>query len=288
VSGNGAEWFEVSVVAPGVTCIAEPRHAEDVKSYLVEGARDVAVIDTGLGVGDFGGLVRSLTDRDPLVLQTHGHWDHIGGSSAFARVLIHPNEAYALRRGFSNTQFRWVMTEEYVAGAALPEGFDLTTAAIPPVEPTGELCDGDVIDLGGRQLEVVFTPGHSPGGVSFLDRANRLLVCGDAVHCGRLWLHLPRSDAAAWRTTIQRLCALSTDVDAIYCAHGPAPFDPALLGEMRDAYEEIWRGERRPTSHEAFDIGFPEPVPTDVFDCGPFGFYLATGRYGVALEGSAA
>jgi glyoxylase-like metal-dependent hydrolase (beta-lactamase superfamily II) len=277
-------WFEVRVVAPGVTRIAEGRHAEDVKSYLVEGTRDVAVIDTGLGVGDFRGLVRRLSDREPLVLQTHGHWDHFGASSQFARVLIHPSEAYALRRGFPNELYRWVMSGNNVERAALPPDFDPETAAIPAVEPTGELNDGDRIDLGGRALEVLHTPGHSPGGVSLLDREARLLFSGDVVNRGRMWLHLPRSDAAAWRASIQRLADLAPAIDAIYCAHGETPLDPALVPQMRDAFEQVWSGARRPNAHEDFDIGFPTPVKTDIFDFEGFGFYLATGRYGAAHE----
>jgi glyoxylase-like metal-dependent hydrolase (beta-lactamase superfamily II) len=277
-------WFDVSEIAPGVTRIAEGRHAEDVKSYLVEGARDVAVIDTGLGVGDFRELVRRLSDRDPIVLQTHGHWDHFGASSQFARVLIYPSEAYALRRGFLNDSYRWVMGGNNVERSVLPPGFDPETAAIPAVEPTGELNHGDVIELGGRQLEVLHTPGHSPGGVSFLDRAARLLFPGDAVNSGRMWLHLPRSDAAAWRATIHQLADLAPAIDAIYCALGRTPLDPALLPRMRDAFEQVWRGARRPDAPEDFDNGFPTPVKTDNFDVEILGFYMAAGRYGAAHD----
>ena len=279
-----ADWFEVNVVAPGVTRIAERRHAEDVTSYLIEGARDTALIDTGLGVGDLRALVSRLTRREPLVVQTHGHWDHIGASSRFARVLIHPSEAYALRRGFPNTLYRWVMGSNNVDRAVLPSGFDPDTAAIPALEPSGELNHGDVIDLGGRTLEVFHTPGHSPGGVSFLDRAARLLFSGDAVHSGRMWLHLPRSDAAAWRVTIRQLAELAPHIDAVYGAHGHTPLDPALLPRIRDAFEQIWSGARQPDAREDFDLGFPTPVPTDSFEFDGFGFYLATGRYGVAHE----
>ena len=70
--------------------IREPHHREDVKSYLIEGSRDVAVLDTGTGAGDFAGLVASLSSRRPRVLQTHADWDHIGASFRFDEVLVHP------------------------------------------------------------------------------------------------------------------------------------------------------------------------------------------------------
>src|SRR3954447_9375348 len=71
-------WFEVQDLGNGITALGERlREGTDVKSYLVEGDRDLAVIDTGTGVGDFAGLVAAQSAREPLVLQTHGHWDHI-------------------------------------------------------------------------------------------------------------------------------------------------------------------------------------------------------------------
>ena len=62
------EWFEVRRFPHGITAIGEPHHREDVKSYLIEGDRDVAVLDTGMGVGDFSGLVSTVSDRQPRVL----------------------------------------------------------------------------------------------------------------------------------------------------------------------------------------------------------------------------
>ena len=61
------EWFEVHRPGPGVTIIREPLGDDDVKSYLVEGTRHVAVLDTGMAVGDFAGLVASLSDKQPIV-----------------------------------------------------------------------------------------------------------------------------------------------------------------------------------------------------------------------------
>lgn len=273
------DWYEVEQIADGVFRIAEPVHEEGVKAYLVEGERDVAVIDTGLGVGDFGALVRELSDRDPVVLQTHGHWDHIGGSHAFERVLVHPSEAYALRRGFANSMYRPLFTPQRLRGGTLPPSFDPDTAAIPPVEPTGELNDGDSVDLGGRTLEAIHTPGHSPGGVALLDRSTGYLFAGDIVNEGDLWLFLPRSDAADFRASIQRLAARVGEITAIYPSHGKAPQPSSLLAEVRDAFEEVWAG-RKPDRRVRWDIGFPERVPVDVHDFGTFRFLLGEGRYG--------
>jgi glyoxylase-like metal-dependent hydrolase (beta-lactamase superfamily II) len=273
------DWYEVSRIGDGVTIIGEPLHEENIKSYLVEGERFVGVIDTGMGVGDFAGLVAKLTEREPIVLQTHGHWDHIGGSHAFARVLVHESEAYALRRGFPNAMFGPLFTPRRVKRAQLPVTFDPSTAAIPPAEPTATLDTGDVVDLGGRELEVFHTPGHSQGGLSFLDRQTGFLFAGDAINYGGMWLFLPRSDPAAFLETARLLAGLADRVSAVYPSHGKVPLPPSDLVRMRDQYEEIWAG-RKPDRRVKWDIGFPERVPVDVHDFGDFVFLMGAGRYG--------
>jgi glyoxylase-like metal-dependent hydrolase (beta-lactamase superfamily II) len=273
------DWYEIAEIGNGITIIGEPLHDENIKSYLVEGERDVAVIDTGLGVGDFAAVVRSLSEKAPVVLQTHGHWDHFGGSHAFERVFVHESEAYALERGFPNTMYKPLFTPKRLKKAVLPGDFDPETAAIPPVEPTGTLDTGDTVDLGGRVLEVFHTPGHSQGGLSFLDSQTGILFAGDAINYGGIWLFLPRSDAAAYRETARLLASLADRVSAVYPAHGKVPLPPDDLRRIHEQFEEVWAG-REPDRRVKWDIGFPDRVPVDVHDFGDFTFLLGAGRYG--------
>lgn len=263
-------WFEVVEFPAGVTMLAEPGHYEDVKSYLVEGERDVAVLDAGMGVGDFRGLVTSLSDRAPIVLLSHAHFDHIGACHRFERVLVHSSEADALRTGIPNEYFTPWFVEEYLRGVPLPADFDVTSAEIPPCEPTGYLKHGDVIDLGGRRLEAFHTPGHSPGGITLLDRDNRLLFPGDAVYLGPMFAYRATSDPLAYRASLRLLAELADDVDVVYPSHNTVPMTPQQLRDMHSAYEAIWSG-RAPDRSE------PDK---DVFLFEGFSFWLAPGRYG--------
>src|SRR5829696_2084948 len=117
-------WFDVRRFPHAVTMIREPHHVEDVKSYLIEGSRDVAVLDTGTGAGDFVGLVASLSSRRPRVLQTHADWDHIGASFQFDEVMVHPSEAKKLRAGYAADRYAGEFTARSVDPSRLPDNFD--------------------------------------------------------------------------------------------------------------------------------------------------------------------
>lgn len=236
------DWFQVEEFPHGVTMIAEPLHEEDVKSYLVVGEALTAVLDTGMGVGDFAGLVASLTTRPTIVLQSHAHFDHVGASAQFERVHVHPSEADVLRAGVPNARLgRW-LAAPHMDPAHLPATCDPATAFIAGCEPTGTIEAGDVFDLGGRVLEAFHTPGHSPGGITLLDRANRLLFPGDAVYMGPMFAYSPTSDAVAYRESLRLLAELARVVDTVYPSHNRVPMTPDEVIAMHESYEAIFAG----------------------------------------------
>lgn len=263
-------WFDVVRFPAGVTMISEPGHEEDVKSYLVDGERDVAVLDTGMGVGDFAALVASLSDRAPIVLHSHAHFDHIGSSASFDRVFVHASEAGDLRAGFPNERFRTWFQSEHLIGERLPEDFDPTTAEIAGCDPAGTIEHGQSFDLGERILEAFHTPGHSPGGMTLLDRENRILFPGDAVYAGPMFAWRPYSDPVAYRKSLRRLAELADLVDVVYPSHNRVPLLPGDIRAMHEAFEEVWGG-RSPDRSDAVK---------DIFEFGDFSFWLRRGAYG--------
>ena len=143
------EWFRVWEDRPGIWVIEEPVHSEVVKSYLVLGNEQAALIDTGMGVGDLRALVNDLTALPVVVLQSHAHNDHIGSTWQFNDVRIHQSEADDLATGQSAERLRnWFLPEEM--SGPLPSCFNPEGYLIPGMTPTALLADGDVIDLGGR------------------------------------------------------------------------------------------------------------------------------------------
>ena len=242
-------WFEVRSPEPGVFTIAEPLHEERVKSYLVVGAEQAVLLDTGMGIGNISGLVDDLTDRPITVVNSHAHWDHIGGNRWFRTILIHEAEAGVLERGIDNARLRRHLAPERLLGA-LPPGVDVSTIAFPPTPAAALLRGGEIIDLGDRALEVIHAPGHSPGGIVLLDRSGGALFSADVAYPGRLYCQFADSDLTSYRATMARLANLAPILRAVYPAHGGSPMDPAMLPQMRDALDQVAAG-RPPDAVEA-------------------------------------
>ena len=68
-----------------------------------------------------------------------------------------------------------------------PRGFDPRSVSIPPYRVSHWLRDGEQVNLGGKDLEVIHTPGESPDHICLLDRADPLLFCGDILLHGPVW-----------------------------------------------------------------------------------------------------
>ena len=268
-------WFRVHQHGQGIIRIDEHGHRHRINSYLVEGERDVAVIDAGMGFANFKDLADTLSDRDPIVLLTHAHWDHVGDAYLYDRVLVHASEADDLRTGTTNRQLQHWLDERHLFNVDFPPETDPDTRCIPGVEPTGYLNEGEVIDLGGRALEVIYTPGHSIGSVSFLDRANRAIFTGDAVYGGTLLINFGGTDPEAYRDTFRKLSELASDIDEVYGAHMDAPMDARLLPTIYASYEEIFAGRVAP--HRRLE-------QADVYKYDGFGFWMESGWYESARE----
>ena len=215
---SGNRWFEVREFDDGVVGIGEPGHSEDVKSYLVRGRDRALLIDTGTGIGDIRAVVESLVDTPVLVINSHGHWDHIGGDWRFEPVWIHVAEADLPPAGVPNAGMRGRLAPEHL-NRPLPRGVDPETFAIPPAAVGRTLMGGEVVDLGDRSFGVVLTPGHSPGGISLVEERTGVAIVGDALYAGPLYGHLDGSDPTVYRETLRRLAVLAPDLRAVYPGH---------------------------------------------------------------------
>jgi glyoxylase-like metal-dependent hydrolase (beta-lactamase superfamily II) len=233
-------WFAVDEPSTGVWRIQEPLHDENVKSYLVLGSERAALIDTGMGVADIRAVVRSITGLPVTVINSHAHWDHIGGNQLFDEIWIHEAEADGLVGGVSNETIGWWFEPAHLRGP-LPAGVAAGSISYPPTPATGTLEGGEEIDLGERCLEVIHCPGHSTGGIALWDEHNRILFSTDVAYPCTLLVH-DRADLPVYRHSLERLAALDPQPVAVYGSHCDVEMPVAMLAAQRDAIGAIVDG----------------------------------------------
>lgn len=237
-------WFEVYALPHAVYALYEPGHFQEVISFLICGSDRALLLDTGLGIGNIQRVVARLTDRPVAVVNSHAHFDHVGGNHLFSRVHLF-DDPWAVRRLRTGYPGEWL--RGHLSGDAVcrqyPEGFDPQQYRIPPVAPL-PLHHGDVFDLGNRRLEVLHTPGHTPDSIMLLDRACGALFTGDTVYPAALYAHFRdeyygNSDFGIYCATLERLAGMIPDLDRLYCSHNEPLMPPALLADMARAFGRI-------------------------------------------------
>ncbi len=177
---NTNPWFEPRVAGVGIVRIFEPYVDEILRSNLwwLRGTDRDIVIDAGLGVVPLRQAVPSMFDRDPLVLLTHAHLDHVGGAHEFTERGAHTADVNVLARGvpasLNGPELVQLLGADDV-GSPFPElmitelpypGYDPQSYRAHPVKVTRRFQGGERIDLGGRTLTVLHLPGHTPGSIA--------------------------------------------------------------------------------------------------------------------------
>jgi glyoxylase-like metal-dependent hydrolase (beta-lactamase superfamily II) len=205
------------------------------------GNERAVLIDTGTGIADIRTVARTLADVPIVVVTTHVHWDHIGGHGLFDRRLVHRLDADWLRRGIPQpleSQRANLMLHPFTK--APPPQFLAEEWKPYQGEPTGLLEDGDLIDLGGRQLSIVHTPGHSPGHIALHEREREYLVTGDALYEGTLYAFYESTDPVAFARSIDKLCDLQ-HVTTILPGHNHLRLSREYLEAAQAAFLDIER-----------------------------------------------
>ncbi len=185
---NSQQWFEIIQHKEYLFVIRErldeidPRYLTTYTNlYLIIGTHSVLLIDTGCGLFPLNPIIKDLVlDKTLIVINTHSHFDHIGGNSEFGTVLIHKKE----RRLISKTRdftFLSASPKEIV------KRYETINYKIPPVTKIQPVEHDEIIELGDLSVRVIHTPGHSPGCISLLTSRNELFT-GDTAHYGTMFL----------------------------------------------------------------------------------------------------
>ncbi len=228
-------WFTVDQFEKDTYIISEYRHWEETHCYLLNGSEYSLLIDTGLGICNIHDQVIALTDKPIIAIATHIHWDHIGGHKFFPDFYAHQDELNWLNGEFPLTIE--LIKDMVVDRCDLPEGYDIKKYEFFQGQPTRVLQDNDSINLGDRFIQVLHTPGHSPGHMCFWEEEHGYLFTGDLVYKDTLFAYFPSTDPEAYLISLERISTLP--VKHVLPAHHSLNIKPEILGRMRDAFRQL-------------------------------------------------
>jgi glyoxylase-like metal-dependent hydrolase (beta-lactamase superfamily II) len=244
-------WFEVTQLSSNLFRIMEPRCHRWVRAncFLVLGRERDIVVDSGMGIAALRPIIDRLSTRPRLIFTTHAHIDHVGSHPEFTDcdILIHPAEDADLARpGQRGLLFPERSAEEVEAFRrsgidpsrsmidAIPfVGYDAESYQRAPVQSTRLVSEGDVVETGDREFQVLHVPGHSPGSIALWEHSSGSLFSGDAIYDGIIVDNLPGSDVEVYCATMKRLAGLP--VTQVFGGHN-APMTRAQMLDVVERY----------------------------------------------------
>ena len=228
-------WFTIDQIDKETYIISEYRHWEETHCYLLNGSEHSLLIDTGLGICNIHDKVIKLTDKPITAVATHIHWDHIGGHKYFPDFYAHEDELNWLSGEFplAMEQIKGMVVDR----CDLPEGYDVNEYEFFQGKPTKVLKGNEVINIGDRFVQIVHTPGHSPGHMCFWEKERGYLFTGDLVYKDTLFAYYPSTDPEAYLNSLERVS--SQPVKQVFPAHHTLNIQPEILARMRDAFRQL-------------------------------------------------
>ena len=184
---------------------------DGVRFFLLCGNDRAALIDTGMNTPDARKTAEQLTNLPLILINTHADRDHISGNTGFEEFYMSPAEEENYR-------------ESGGKGTILP------------------VKEGDIIDLGERPLRIIDNPGHTPGSIAILDEKYRVLIAGDSVQDGNIFMFGKYRSIETYIDSLKKLSKYDGTYDEIYAMHGTIPVKPDLIGKLIEGASQIASG----------------------------------------------
>lgn len=199
-------------------------------SNLVLGKEKALLFDVGCGADSIAGAVKEITDLPLLVIASHGHFDHIGGSWQFEKIYLSEKDRSILQEYDDILLNKWIKEMIPEQEEMIPFGAD----------GWHNICKLDIpsFDLGEMYCQVVPLPGHTEGSVGIFIPALRLLLSGDAltpIMCLNFQNHLTKE---VQMKTLQ--CVQQMDFDYYLTPHHDKCFPKALIDRMMKCIEHSY------------------------------------------------
>ena len=231
--GTVTDGWLVQRIAPDTYALGEPADDLDNYEYLLVGQTRALLIDAGSTARDIRPALATLTSLPVTVIPTHLHYDHTRGLKNGDRIVL---ADLPETRDHADGDLYRLSRYQYLEQTddSAPFAFKVSEWVKPETE----------IDLGGRKVKLLHTPGHTSTSVSIFDPAANLLFTGDLIYPTTLYAFAPTSSLSTSVKTFDRLLAeMPADV-TIYGAHCcrndvPAQAPWLKLSDVKDARDAI-------------------------------------------------
>jgi glyoxylase-like metal-dependent hydrolase (beta-lactamase superfamily II) len=186
--------------------------------YIIEGEERAMLIDTGTQCEALDETIRKITDKPLYVVITHNHGDHSGNIRYFDEVYMHPLDTVIPVKIPFTGKYNWIN-------------------------------DGDVFDLGGRIIEAIWLPGHTPGSIVLLDKTIGVCYTGDTFGSGQVWLQLmPHLPMSTYYKSCIRMEEIMKEqhITKVYCGHYPylkRALDLNYIADMKELAKKLIDGD---------------------------------------------
>ena len=237
---ESSEWFEIQEIKKYFYVIRErldlidPRfRTEFTNIFLLLGSKKALLLDTGSGLYPIKPVVEKIIeDRELIVLNTHSHFDHIGGNEEFEQVYIHEKETSNIEKQFDAFFLK-------NSPMKIVERYKERKFMFNPVKSVISIEDGKIFDLGGITLKVINTPGHSNGSICLLSD-NGELFTGDTAHYGTLFLPTPKEMPIFINSITKLLEIVNNNPNIeIYPSHEQFPVGKEIFKEMISGFKNL-------------------------------------------------
>lgn len=241
------EFYNINEIIEGVYHIID---LNKICCTLIVGEEKALLFDTGYGIGDLKQVVEAITDLPIIVVNSHGHLDHMGGNYQFNQIHIH-EEDISLMKGILLSNKRKLTVDNYRNNIGIPKDFkeeeyvgrDYNIDFIP-------VNEGEIFNLGGYELEVVYSKGHTAGCISLIERKNKLLLSGDMI-LQHVWMFLEESKKMSeYIESLKKLSEL--EVNIILTSHSSEPYSKELLNKLIHCVNNIDISQSEPYFNEAY------------------------------------
>lgn len=179
-----------------------------VRMFILEGEEKALLVDTGMNTPDAKEIAKTVTSKPLELMNTHADRDHISGNGAFEKIYMNPAEDENYRN----------------AGGS---------GSLIPVK------ENDIIDLGNRPLEIIDIPGHTPGSIAILDIDKRILIAGDSVQSGNIFMFGKFRNIDDYILSMKKLLTYQDRFDVVFPSHGEFPVKPDIIGKLIEGAGQI-------------------------------------------------